>query len=236
VTPTSTYTVPWPASKRKIDLAGDLVRQWWLDPEIPEIEGELRDAVVLVYRFRQGFQDPLNRVTMGARSMVNSEGAPVVVSQRLKRIPTIVHKLARFPSMNLSRMQDIGGCRAIVPMQRHAMGVARRIRKNWDVKRFDDYASEPKPTGYRAVHAVVLRNGRLIEIQLRTPLQQLWAVEVDRTGGRLQVALKDGQGPTELVQGFADLADQIAEMGEDADAAAVNHLFNRIRRKVREYL
>jgi putative GTP pyrophosphokinase len=233
-----TYQVPWPASKRQIDLAGDLVRAWWVDPAAPDIEhgSEIGRAAVLVYRFRQGFQDPLNRVTMGIRSMVASEGAPIVVSQRLKRLPSIVDKLARFPGMNLCRMQDIGGCRAIIPTRKHAQGTTRRIRKNWDVKRFDDYEAEPKPTGYRAIHAVVLRNGRLVEVQLRTPLQQRWAVEVDRTSGRLRVALKDGLGPSELVTAFADVAEQIAQMGEDADPDAVNRMFARLRRKVREYL
>ena len=36
------------------------------------------------------------------------------VAQRLKRMPTILSKLERQPTMDITRMQDIGGCRAVV--------------------------------------------------------------------------------------------------------------------------
>lgn len=37
-----------------------------------------------------------------------------LVAQRIKRLPSIVAKLAREESMRLSQMQDIAGCRAVV--------------------------------------------------------------------------------------------------------------------------
>ncbi len=43
----------------------------------------------------------------------DSERLPVQVSQGLKRVPTIIDKLLREPTLLLSRMQDIGDCRAI---------------------------------------------------------------------------------------------------------------------------
>ena len=217
-----------------------MVSEWWVDPSQPieriDTDAELHAAALLVAQFRTGFQDPLNRVSMGVRSFVNSEGAPTVVTQRLKRLTTIVGKLARIPGMNLARMQDIGGCRAIVPTQAQAERVLRRIRKNSDVTRVDDYATEPKATGYRAIHAVVRRRGRLIEIQLRTPLQQRWAAEVDRAGGLLGVVLKDGQGPPELVAAFAELAGRIALTGDAPGQADVEGEFQAIRAQVRGHL
>jgi len=48
---------------------------------------------------------------MGLRSVVGTEGCTVEVTQRLKRVPTIVDKLRREPTMQLASMQDIGGCR-----------------------------------------------------------------------------------------------------------------------------
>jgi len=219
--------VPWPASKRQINLASDRLRDWWLDLSLPstliETDTELHAAVDLVVAFRNGFQSPLNKVTMGVRSMISSEGAPVVVSQRLKRTVTTVRKLARFSGMNLARMQDIGGCRAIVPTREEVEGVVRRIRHNWDLKGFDDYTESPKDTGYRAVHVIVERQGRLIEIQLRTPLQQRWAQEVDRVGGRIGAFLKDGVGPLELLRYFERVAYVVGlrEKGLPADEEAV---------------
>jgi len=228
--------VPLPASKRQIDLAGDRLREWWLDLNLPgellSTDAELRAAALLVLDYRIGFQDPLNRVTMGVRSFVKSEGAPIVVAQRLKRMVTIVRKLGRFQRMQLARMQDIGGCRAIIPSRAQFEGVAARIRKTWDVRRFDDYAAEPKSTGYRAVHVVVNRRGRLIEIQLRTPLEQRWAAEVDRAGGQLGDFLKDGFGPEEIVNAYRELADEIARSsGELTDE--MYDRFAQIRAQVR---
>lgn len=37
-----------------------------------------------------------------------------LIAQRLKRAESIINKLHRMTSMNLARMQDIGGLRAIV--------------------------------------------------------------------------------------------------------------------------
>ena len=43
-----------------------------------------------------------------------------------------------------------------------------------------DYVAKPKPTGYRAMHVVVQQHDRLVEIQLRTYRQNVWADEVER--------------------------------------------------------
>jgi len=41
-------------------------------------------------------------------------------------------------------------------------------------KEFDDYISNPKPSGYRALHLPVRIGGRLIEIQIKTPLMHYY--------------------------------------------------------------
>jgi putative GTP pyrophosphokinase len=236
--------IPLPASRRQINIAGERIREWWYDRSIPSgallDDPELRAALMLMVRFRIGFQDPLNRVTMGVRSFVKSESAPIVVAQRLKRLPTIMQKLARFPNMDLTRMQDIAGCRAIVPTQRHALGVVRRARRQgWDIVRFDDYNAVPKVTGYRAVHLAVRRRGRLVEVQLRTPLQQRWAAEVDRAAGQVGTRLKDGLGPADVVEAFGGLADRIADLGDArldrAAEADLDDRFRAIRQQVQGY-
>ena len=65
--------------------------------------------------FRALHATPLQTATRGLRSAVTSEGLPVQVSQRLKRVPAIINKLLRESTLPLSRMQDIGGCRAMLP-------------------------------------------------------------------------------------------------------------------------
>lgn len=38
----------------------------------------------------------------------------VIVSRRIKRLSSIILKLRQNPTMNLTQMQDVGGCRAVV--------------------------------------------------------------------------------------------------------------------------
>jgi putative GTP pyrophosphokinase len=66
---------------------------------------------------------------MGLRSAVPTEGAEVVVSERLKRQPRIVVKLARLPNVELTRTQDIGGCRAILDDVATVDAVRRRLER-----------------------------------------------------------------------------------------------------------
>ena len=218
------------------------MRDWWFDQSLSSdlvtTDPELGAAAVLVAEYRRGFQVPLTKTVMGLRSFVTRESTQVIVSQRLKRIPTIVDKLGRYPNMKLSRMEDIGGCRAILPGGvSEIQGVVRRIRRNWDVTRYRDYISNPKETGYRAVHAIVRRDARLIEVQLRSPEQQLWAAEVDRIASRLGTQLKDGDGPAALVRFLKLLADRIAlrEAAGSADAFPDEDEYRALWPQVRAY-
>ena len=75
----------------------------------------LAAAIDTLVGFRALHAISLQTATRGLRSAVTSERLPVQVSQRLKRVSTIIDKLLREPTLPLSRMQDIGGCRAILP-------------------------------------------------------------------------------------------------------------------------
>ena len=183
-------------SRTAIDNAGHFLRDWWLGAEgVPDEELDAR--IELLWNYRATFRRPLKKVTVGVRQFVQRESSEVVVGERLKRIPTIIDKLARIPKMQVTRMEDIGGCGAILPGGKAEIeGVVRRMEKNrWEIKRFRDYAADPKPTGYRAVHIVVVRDERPVEIQLRTPRQHAWAATVERFGASLDAPLKDGDGP-----------------------------------------
>lgn len=233
-------TRAYPLSKTKVNRAGDLLRDWWTDPDADaDLSDELADAATLMFDYRATFQAPLKKVSVGLRQFVMRETThPVVVGQRLKRAPQMLNKLARFPEMNLARMQDIGGCRAILgggaPEIR---GVMRRVEKNkWVVKGFKDYVETPAPSGYRAIHIVVLRDERLIEIQLRTQRQHQWAEAVERTALRTRLDLKDGLGPDDLLRYFRMAADGLAleERGEGVDDAFKRE-FEALRQQVRPY-
>jgi ppGpp synthetase/RelA/SpoT-type nucleotidyltranferase len=126
------------------------------------------------------------------------------VAQRLKRLPTILDKLNRIPTMRLSQMQDIGGLRAIVG----TVDKVRKIEANYKKSRIKhtfklkkDYITDPKDSGYRGIHLVYAYNnmknpdcnGMLIEIQLRTRLQHLWATAVETVDFFFQQSLKNSE-------------------------------------------
>ncbi len=211
-------------SKTRINRAGDLLRRFWLGQRLAD--PEVAEALDLVASCRQTHAYPLTLVTVGLRQFVESEAETVVVGQRLKRMDRILQKLVRFPRMKLARMQDIGGCRAVLADAREVDAVAARIRRNWRVAREGDHRDAPEATtGYRAVHLIVEREApeddepRLIEVQLRTRGQHLWAEEVERVAAQTGFGLKDGKGPDDLLEFFRTAADLIALTETEGPAA-----------------
>lgn len=201
-------------------------------------EDELADAVGIIVEYRSGFQDPLKKVTVGLRQFVERESSEVTVGQRLKRNPQILNKLGRFSSMRLTQMEDIAGCRAILPGgASEVSGVPKRIRRNWEVLRIEDYAASPKTTGYRAIHVVVRRDGHPVEIQLRTPFQHEWAEAVERWAALTRFSLKDGEGPPDLLSYFELVAWGMSryEQGESPDPAFLEVL-SRFKARIDRYL
>ena len=164
---------------------------------------EVWPLVVAISEWRQTHAYPLALVTPGIRNWVSQEASgDVIVGQRLKRFDRILDKLTRFPTMRLSQMEDVGGCRAVLATPAEVDAVAARVRRKWDVVTESDYRHDAKDTGYRGLHVVVLRRERLIEVQLRTEREQYWAEVVERTSSRTGFALKDGEGPEELLRYF----------------------------------
>lgn len=190
----------------QVNRAGQLLRRFYGRPPVKPGEDafagfdvdELVDAMIAVTWWRGLHARPLSKVGANLRYHVGAEGAEVDgrvdVTQRLKRRPTIFDKLDRQPTMQLTQMWDIGGVRARLPSLGHLQAVSRRLRKTWTIVRTKDYIKEPRDSGYRAVHHVVRRDGRLIEVQLRTVLQDAWANQVEEDSRRLAVGFKFGRG------------------------------------------
>lgn len=100
------------------------------------------------------------------------------VAQRLKRLPTILDKVQRYPDMNLSRMQDIAGVRVITKDVNDIQSIQEKLQAH-GLKACKDYIANPKPTGYRGRHLIFEHSQMLVEVQLRTKLQHLWATSVE---------------------------------------------------------
>lgn len=196
--------------------AGKVLREWWLSERIL-MEPAVEQATTVLEDWRACHAYALTKGRMGLKQRLATVGVEGFVGQRLKRAGRIVPKLARFPTMQLDTMQDIAGCRAIVPTQRDV----ERILTGWRVVtkrliKLYDYASDPRSSGYRAVHLVVRYDERPVEVQLRTQLQHDWAYTVEAWSGRLGVDLKSGEGPAEALDFLAALSEGMSlEEGGD---------------------
>lgn len=128
--------------------------------------------------------------------------------------------------MKLSRMEDIGGCRVVVPNMVESRELARRLKRNWTIKRDRDYVLAPKPDGYRARHLVAVKDGRFVEIQIRTVLQDFWANTVERDGRRSGIGFKFGEGTEAVRAQYRQVSELMAaeERGESLPVALIRDL------------
>jgi len=144
-----------------------------------------------------------------------------LVSQRIKRLAAIRLKLQLNSGMALSRMQDIGGCRAVlrsVPSVRRLIEVYRASALRHTLRRETDYIAQPRKSGYRGIHLIYRYRGRNpcpydgmeIEMQIRSRLQHAWATAVETVGTFLRQALKSSQGEENWLRFFALMGSAIA--------------------------
>lgn len=71
-------------------------------------------AFEIAANWRSSHAYPLHVLAMTLRNRARQIDPHTLVAQRVKRMPSIVAKLKRFQGMQLSQMQDLGGCKAVV--------------------------------------------------------------------------------------------------------------------------
>ncbi|WP_079928574.1 RelA/SpoT domain-containing protein [Gordonia sp. i37] len=196
-------------SKSRVNRAGDSLRSFTDLLSEGKVD-EVREALDVLFAWRASHSKPLQTATMGLRSRVQTEHCQVEVSQRLKRVPTIIDKLYREPGMNLARMADIGGCRAVLNSIDEVRRVEKRLCKRRPPKIYHDYIAEPKASGYRGVHVISVYHERLIEVQLRTRVMHEWAFMVERVTGQMGADVKSGKGPQAVRDWFQAVSEALA--------------------------
>ncbi len=75
-------------------------------------------AFDIVGNWRSSHSWPMLSIRFALMDRAGRIASHGLISQRLKRFPAIFVKLRRFKHMKLSQMQDIGGCRAVLPSVR----------------------------------------------------------------------------------------------------------------------
>lgn len=202
-------------SRSKIIKAGKIIRK---DDSTPE---QISEATKVIDNWRAAHSYPLHVIYIHLRRLAYNN-SNIIVAERLKRLDSIVNKLKRETTMSLWTMQDLGGCRFIVPTLEEVYYYANkyknsRIRHKY-VQTYD-YIKEPKKSGYRSLHLVyqfqsdkkaTYNNNILIELQFRTKLQHLWATALETMGLFTKQALKAGAGDTDIKRFFIAISSLFA--------------------------
>lgn len=202
-------------TRTQINRAGEVVRDVMHgnDPD------DLDLAVRVVDNFRAAHQFPLNTFYMTLKNRAAKVSPKAVVSSRIKRLPSIAQKLLDRPTMNLVQMQDIGGCRAVLPTMKDVYALRDQYVETDPLvhplagQEYEkDYIVEPQATGYRSLHLKYRFNGReksapynglRVEMQLRTELQHQWATAVEAAGTFTSAPLKSNKGKLHWLRFFA---------------------------------
>jgi hypothetical protein len=173
-------------------------------------------AIDLMEAWRRAHYTPLVTANNGLRSRARTVGVTAEITQRLKRRQTILEKLRREPTLDLSRMQDIGGCRAVVGTIDDLRKLERQVRNGrLKVVDYSDYIESPRASGYRGVHIVVRYGERNVEIQLRTETMHRWALAAEGYSGQIGENLKqDGDHPIQQFLAVASDMMALTELGE----------------------
>jgi len=194
-------------SKSQIIKAGKNIK----DPE--SNDEDVKEALKIIDNWRASHAFPLQVIYCHLKRNYDKEG--FIIAQRLKRLDSIVKKLVREPTMSLWTMQDLGGCRVVVPTIKHVYEVAEKYKKSrvrHILEKEYDYIQQPKYSGYRSYHLVykyqsdtkeTYNRNMLIEIQVRTHLQHLWATAVETMGLFTHQALKASSGDEDILRFFA---------------------------------
>ena len=207
------YTI----SKAELFRAGEILRDEYAILNSQDWD----DAYELLGKWRTMHTYPLNTFQANIRKNLKKMRLDdkAIVAQRLKRLPSILLKLSRFPTMRMERMQDIGGIRIILPTIEDVYRVRDSLKAlKWKhlLKREKDYILAPQDSGYRSYdnkRASAEFQGLCVEIQIRTKLQHIWATAVETIGTFIEHSLKSSQGPQEWLD-YLKLASAIFAIEE----------------------
>jgi ppGpp synthetase/RelA/SpoT-type nucleotidyltranferase len=183
-------------TKSQIDRLGDRLRK----RDISEADLRLLDA------YRRSFADASEFVFAQIRDHLGLKptGRPA------KSTTSIIEKVRR-EKTRLSTMQDIAGCRVIVPDILTQDEVVARLNGLFDRTTVVDRREHPSH-GYRAVHVIVDRRSKLVEVQVRTSLQHAWAQLSEKLADEVDSTIKYGGGDKELVSHLATMSDASMDM------------------------
>jgi len=211
-------------SKGKINSAGEIL------VNNTSLQDEKDKAIEILDNWRAVHSYPIHVFKKRLKEKSKSIDKISLTAQRLKRIPAIINKLKRSyngrnPTMQLSQIQDIGGCRAVLSNVFLAQKLYKEYYIKGDLKHKKvgekDYITEPKKDGYRSIHLIYRfnsdkekkeYNGLLVEVQIRSKLQHLWATAIETVDFFTRQAIKSNEGHPDWADFFRLVSSAFAKI------------------------
>lgn len=182
-------------SKTQIDRLGERLKK-----------GDITEADLrLLDEYRRSFAEAYEAVvgTIKNEVMLEPTGRPA------KSTTSISEKLLR-ETIRLTQIQDIAGCRLIVSDMADQARVVDSLKRLFDNVIVVDRREDPSH-GYRAVHVIVKYGSKLVEIQVRTSLQQVWAELSEKLSDVMDPAIKYGRGIKSVIEPLLRLSTVVAQ-------------------------
>ncbi|MBU0460865.1 MAG: RelA/SpoT domain-containing protein [Nanoarchaeota archaeon] len=201
-------------SKSQTDLAGEILRNPLSSEE------DKNNALEVLSNWRGAHSYPMHVFKQRLKNVSEKIDQDALSAQRLKRVPSIIKKIDRKyngkkATMKLTQMQDIAGCRVVMSDVLLAKKLYQEYYIKSDLKHKKvnekDYIAHPKKDGYRSIHLIykyysdkgkVDYNGLLVEVQIRSKLQHIWATAVETVDFFTRQAIKSNQGQEDWIDFF----------------------------------
>jgi ppGpp synthetase/RelA/SpoT-type nucleotidyltranferase len=156
-----------------------------------------------------------------------------------KSTSSIIEKLNR-ESIRLSQMQDIAGCRIVVADVAEQNRIVTKMVAAFESVAVSDRREKPSH-GYRAVHLIIRESSKLIEVQIRTALQHIWAEMCEKCADIADPAIKYGGGPSAVRKTLDRAAELVHRMESielelEQSGAADGTLARELHKLANEYV
>lgn len=238
-------------SKSKVDWAGSILINK------TSSNNEKEKALEILNNWRAIHRYPMHIFKQRLKRVSKKIDENTLSVQRLKRLSSILKKLQRKyygnnPSMNLSQMQDIAGCRVVMSNVELARKLYKEKYLQGDLKHKKvnekDYITYPKEDGYRSIHLIYRYksdkkgkkdySGLLVEIQIRSKLQHIWATAIEIADFFTGQAIKSNEGQKEWMDFFRLVSSAFALMENTAlvpnTPTNKQELYSQIKKKEKE--
>ncbi len=186
-------------SNAELNRAGRLLADHTTGRIPQPAQAELNRAQSILQHFRKQHLSVIAQAETDLLAIVASMGLSHELQTRLKTFARILDKLDRFPWVSVSNMRDIAGCRVTLPNQAAVAAVTNRLltlnaTRTGNPGKLDDLVTDPRPTGYRAIHLSTKYDQLWIEVQIRTHRQSRWARYTEFLTDETGIDYKGGNG------------------------------------------